>query len=168
MSISQGNAVYASDINTKNAEVTYSGTMPDGADWIQDYIGNNGTIYSHRPSGSLLFQGTFSCGMFGGGYIRIKKWVNNGWNETVCSKDYSWFTNETLKVNSTGPGKYRIYSETAFQFAPIPWYVYCGQSNCEKGKKIVCWDDFKTSLNKVNAGVQITASHANAQKLGNE
>lgn len=35
-------------------------------------------------------------------------------------------------------------------------------------KLIVCWDDFKTSLNKVNTGQPITAALANQQRLGNE
>lgn len=168
MAIAQGGLIYASDVNSINSSASYSGTMSSGADWIQDAIGNNGIVYSHRASGQLLFQGSFKCGWFGGGKFRIKKWVNNGWNETLCSRDFGWNTDETVKVNSTGPGKYRIYSETAFAFNALPWNVYCGQINCQKGKPIVCWDDFKTSLNKVNTGVMITTSHANAQKLGNE
>ena len=168
MSISQGSVIYASDINSVNGNASYSGTLAKGADWIQDSIGNNGVVYSHRASGELLFYGSFSCGIFGGGNFRVKKWVNSGWNETVCSRNFGWNTNETVRVYSTGPGAYRIYSDTAFAFYAIPWSVYCGQINCTKGKKIVCWDDFKTSLNKVNTVVKITTSYANAQKLGNE
>lgn len=168
MAIAQGNIIYASDINNINSNASYSGTLPYGEDWIHNAIGNNGIVYSHRANGQLLFYGYFKCGWFGGGKFRIKKWVNGGWNETLLSRDFGWSTDETINVNSTGPGQYRIYSETAFAFEALPWAVYCGQINCEKGKKIVCWDDFQTSLNKVNTGVKITVSHANAQKLGNE
>lgn len=168
MAITQGGLIYASDINSVNGNPSYSGTLSSGADWIQDSIGNNGIVYSHRASGQLLFYAPFKCGIFGGGKFRIKKWVNGGWNETVYSRDFGWNTNTTVSVNSTGPGAYRIYSDTAFAFNAIPWKVYCGQNTCTKGKPIVCWDDFKSSLNKVNTGVKITVSYANAQKLGNE
>lgn len=168
MAIAVGNVIYASVVNSMNSTKTYSGTLAKGADWIQDSIGNNGQVYCHRASGQSLFVSTFTCGIFGGGKFRVKKWVNGGWNETVFSADYGWNTNASLNIKSTGPGLYRIYSETAFAMNAISWNIYCAQNTCEKGKKIVCWDGFKTSLNKVNTGQPITAALANQQRLGNE
>lgn len=168
MAIAVGNVIYASEVNAVNGNVTYSGTLAKGADWIQNSIGNDGQVYCHRASGQSLFVATFKCGAFGGGKFRIKKFINGGWNETVYSRDFGWNTNASLDVKSTGPGRYRIYSETAFAFNVIPWKIYCAQNTCEKGKFIVCWDGFKTSLNKVNTGQPITAALANQQRLGNE
>ena len=165
MTFYQGTLISASDLNSKNSECSLSGTLPDSADKIQDSIGNNGVVYSHRPSGALFFSARFKCGWFGGGKLRIKKWVNGGWNETVYSADFGWNTNKTVNVNSTGPGQYRIYSETAFQFAAIPWYIYCGNSGCNRGSKLTVYDDLKSSINTL-PGTIITATLCNSQRVG--
>lgn len=166
MSISQGSKITASDINSVNSNVSYSGTLPDSYAHIENNIGNNGERYIHRTSGQAIFQASFSCGWFGGGKFRVKKWVSGGWNETVYSRDFGWNTNETVTVNSTGPGRYRIYSETDFQFAAIPWKIWCAHNTVSSGEKIYCFDDFTSSGNKVHTGDRITVSYANAQKIG--
>lgn len=163
-----GNNINSIIVNSINSLVTYSGTLSKGADWIQDSIGNNGVVYSHLPYGKVLFWGHFECGAFGGGKFRVKKWIDGGWNSEIYSKDFGWNTNTDVQVQSTGPGAYRIYSETAFAFNALPWSIYCGQTNCSTGLPIVCWDDFKSSLNKVNTGQLITADLANKQRLGDE
>lgn len=165
--IAQGELVYASDILSANSEPTYSGTMPSGADWIQDYIGNDGMFYTHRESGEGLFYGHFTCGAFGGGKFRIKKWVNNGWNETISNWDFGWNANTEKTWTSTGPGLYRVYSETAFAMNDIPWRVYCGQiSGISRGDPIILYDDFRSSLNTITTDVKITAAYANSQRMG--
>ena len=168
MAVSSGQLIKASDINSINDGVSLSGTMPDAANSIQYYIGNNGHVFSHRPYGATLFQASFSNGMFGGGRLVVERWANGIAVETICDEQMGWFTDRTITVNSRGPSEYRIYSADNWQFAPIPWKIWCGQSDCQVGKKIVCWDGFKSSLNKVNSGSLITATLANAQRLGNE
>lgn len=168
MSIGIGQEVFASDIVARNSEPTYSGTLPDSADWIQDSIGNDGMFYSHRASGQPLFHAIFRNGAFGGGEFRIRKWVNDGWNETISDWNFGWNVNEDLTWNSTGPGLYRVYSNTAFQFAAIPWEIWCGQNTgISRGDPIILWDDFRSSLNQVGTGTtKITASLANSQRMG--
>lgn len=165
LTFSQGTALSADYLNAKNSEVSLSGTLGDSADWIQDSIGNNGIIFSHRPAGTLLFSGHFRCGWFGGGRFRIYKWINGGWNETVYAVNFGWNTNTTVNAYSTGPGAYRICSETAFQFAAIPWYIYCGQTDCTRGKHLTVYDGFRSSINTL-PGTLITPDLCNAQRVG--
>lgn len=168
MAIAQGNVIYASEVNAVNNNASLSGTLSAGADWIQNSIGNDGVVWCHRSAGQRLFEASMTCGIFGGGKFRIKKFVNGGWNETIYSKDYGWNANDNAKVNSTGPAAYRIYSETAFAMNAISWRIYCAQNDCTAGKRIVCWDGFQNTLNKVNTGQPITAALANQQRLGYE
>lgn len=165
MAFTQGQLITASELNSVNGGVSISGTMSDSADWIQDWVGNNGVFYSHRPAGTLLFSAYFRCGWFGGGQLRIVKWVNGGWNETVCARDFGWSTNETVNVNSTGPGQYRVYSNTAFQFAPISYYIYCGQTDCARGKYLTYYDGFQSSINTLR-GTSLSVSACNSQRMG--
>ncbi|AEC02363.1 hypothetical protein [Parasphaerochaeta coccoides] len=154
------------DIFIRNSDVSLSGTLPDSADWIQDSIGNNRIIYSHhRPTGVLLFSTYFRCGWFGGGHFRIYKWIHGGWNETVYAANFGWNTNTTVNANSTGSGQYRICSETAFQFVTISWRIYCGQTDCTKGKHLTVYDGFRSSINTL-PGTLITPSLCNSQRVG--
>jgi len=165
MSFAQGSLITASELNSVNSGVSLSGTMSDSADWIQDWIGNSGIFYTHRPAGSLIMTAYFRCGWFGGGNFRVAKWVNGGWNEMVYSANYGWSTNTTAYVYSTGPGQYRAYSDTAFQFAAIPWSIYCGQTDCTTGKYLTVYDGFQSSINTLS-GTSLTASICNSQRVG--
>ncbi|MGX8678406.1 MAG: hypothetical protein ACQGQO_04785 [Sphaerochaetaceae bacterium] len=165
MAFSSGDLITASGLNEINGSASFSGTLGDSSDWIQDSIGNNGIFFSHRPAGSLLFTGYFKCGWLGGGKFRIKKWVSGGWNETVYSADFGWNTKTTVNVSSTGPGQYRAYSESAFQFAAIPWSIFCGQTDCTTGKFLTVYDGFRSSINSL-PGTLITAALCNSQRAG--
>lgn len=159
--------ITASKLNSENAEMGYfEGTLPDSSDWIEDYIGNDGIVYSHVSAGKPLFWARFKCGLFGGGKFRIVKWVNNGWNETVYSIDFGWNTNTSITINSTGPGKYRIYSASAFQFAAIPWKIWFGQTDCKVGAQLVEWNNWKTSLLHKETEELITVSKLNSGYIG--
>lgn len=171
MSIAQYQQILASDIVSVNTPPTFTGTLPSGADWLQDNIGNNGQFYTHRESGEDIFYGHFKCGWFGGGNFRLKKWVNDGWNETISDWNFGWSSDNALTWQSTGPGLYRAYSDTAFQFDALPWKIWCGQiSGINRGDKIVLWDSFTSSLEKypLSSDTKITVNLANAQRMGAE
>ncbi|MGP1508557.1 MAG: hypothetical protein ACTTJW_06745, partial [Sphaerochaeta sp.] len=70
-----GDLITASKLSNENYNNYgyFEGTLPDGSDWIEQYIGNNGQVYSHVASGTTLFWGRFRCGLFGGGKLRVKK-----------------------------------------------------------------------------------------------
>ncbi len=163
-----GDLITASKLGSENYDHYgyFEGPLGDSADWIQDSIGNNGQVYSHVASGTTLFWGRFRCGWFGGGKLRVKKWVNGGWNETILSRDFGWNTNEEIRAYSTGPGLYRIYSETAFQFAAIPWWVEFGQTSFIAGQKIVKWDDKFSSLGTRSEGVLLTVAQLQSGYIG--
>ena len=165
MAFTQGQLITASGLNVVNDGISISGNFPVSADWIQDYIGNNGIIYSHRPPGALLFHIRLDCGWFGGGKFRVVKWVNGGWNETLASSNYGWSTHTDVNVNSTGPGQYRIYFDTAAQFDSTSWQIYCGQTDCMVGKHLTVYDGFYSSLNTL-PGTIITAYVCNSQRVG--
>ena len=163
-----GDLITASKLGNENYNNYgyFEGTLPDGSDWIEQYIGNNGQVYSHVASGTTLFWGRFRCGLFGGGKLRVKKWVDNGWNETILSKDFGWNTNEEVRAYSTGPGLYRIYSETAFQFSAVPWWIEFGQTGLIAGQKIVKWDDKFSSLGTRGKGTLLTLSELQSGYIG--
>jgi hypothetical protein len=165
MAFTQGQLITASGLNSVNGGVSLSGGFPGGADWIQDYIGNSGIVYSHRPAGSLLFHIRLDCGWFGGGYLRVVKWVSGGWNETLASPNYSWNTHTDVNVNSTGPGQYRIYFDTAAQFDGTSWQIYCGQTDCTRGKYLTYYDGFQSSINTLR-GTSLSVSACNSQRMG--
>ena len=160
----RGEILYASSLNSINGQATYSGTMPSGADEISDYLPNNGYIYSHRPSGQLLFTAHFECGIFGGGNFRAQQYINGSWN-TICSEDMSWNTDKTVNVYSNGPGYYRFYSDTNFQFESIPWSLYCGDNGISKGDYLTIYDDFTLSSDSLK-DTPITAILINTQRCG--
>ncbi|MFA7189044.1 MAG: hypothetical protein WC117_03035 [Sphaerochaetaceae bacterium] len=165
MAFSQGQLITAAELNNVNSGASKSGTLASGADWLQDSIGNDGVFYTHRQSGALIFTATFKCGAFGGGKFRIKKWVDGAWNETVCSRDFGWNTNTTVNVTGTGPGAYRAYSETAFAFNAVPWSIYCGQTDCTRGKYLTYYDGFQSSINTLR-GTSLSVSACNSQRVG--
>lgn len=162
-----GEFITQSRLNVENRNYgKFSGQLGDSADWIQNSIGNNGQVYSHAAAGSVLFQGRFDCGWLGGGKFRIKKWVNGGWNETRLARDFGWNTHETVTATSSGEGLYRIYSETAFQFAAIPWTIWFGQTSFIAGQKIVKWDDKFSSLGTREAGARLTVAQLQSGYIG--
>lgn len=162
--MNQGDIIYAADLQTLNSAVSYSGTLADSANHIQDSIGNDGYVYSHRPSGSVLFTVKLKNGLFGGGTLKVDRLVNGSWTN-IYSHQFGWSTDTTVSISSQGAGEYHIYSSDNWQFAAAPWTIYCGQSDAAQGKYLTVWDDFKTSLNSLQ-GTSITAALCNAQRVG--
>lgn len=159
-----GDLLTQDSLRAINSNATYTGTLPLNADKIQDSIGNNGVVYSHRASGELLFTCKLQVGIFGGGKLNVDMLVNGSWSN-IYSKKFGWYTDETVNVKSQGEGCYRIYSAENFQFSAIPWSIYCGQvSNLQRGHFLCIFDDFKTSANKIQG--LITASLCNSQRVG--
>lgn len=167
MAFAKGDLITATGLNSVNASAgRFTGTNPSGGDNIQDSIGNNGIFYSHVRSGGLLFHVRLDCGLFGGGHYKCVKWVNGGWNETVKDDGGSWNTHMDSYVYSTGPGKYRVYSTTAWQYDAAPWQAYFGQTDCTAGDFLVEWDNKFTSLNRKTGGSPLTAARLNSGYIG--
>lgn len=52
-----GESITASKLGNENYNNYgyFEGTLPDSSDWIENYIGNNGQVYSHVAAGTTLF-----------------------------------------------------------------------------------------------------------------
>jgi len=164
MSFAVGTEISAVNLNTVNNNYSYRTTMPKNADYIEDYVGNNGYFYSHRQSGQLLFHCHFGCGAFGGGHLRIGK-VINGSLQTIYSKDMGWNTSVDVNFNSTGEGRYRVWSDTKFQFAQTYPTIYCADNKVASGDRIIIYDAFFISLNRLS-GQELKAATLNTGRCG--
>jgi len=78
----------------------------------------------------------------------------------------SWNTHKDSSAYSTGPGKYRVYSTTAWQYDAAPWQAYFGQTDCAAGDFLVEWDGKYASLNRRTAGSPLTVDRPNSGSVG--
>ena len=153
----KGQEAIAYTINALNAKPSFSINMHDGSS-IQDELGNSGIIYSHRPSGSVLVRiARYSSGNM---TAKVFRFFDDSWS---LVDEVSLYNVSEAVIRSQGPSKYMVVGSSETNGI---CEIYCGQSDCEKGEKIICWDDFKSSLNKVNTGEPITAKLANEQRIG--
>lgn len=175
MAVSVGDSISASIVNSLNSSATYSGSFTSSFQKIEDLLGNGGEFYSHRPSGSTILYVTNVKSFFGLGYFFLEKYVNGQWtgmpSGTISGDGPTWISiassATTKSLNSSGPGRYRL-TTSGLLVSGGTWSVYCGQTDIQSGQKVICWDDFKSSLNKVNSGSLITAALGNAQRIGGE
>lgn len=157
---SSGTLITAALMNSINSDATISFTVAKGADRIQDYVGNSGCFYSHRPNGALLVSmPSIKCGAFGGGHFYIKKYVDGAWT-TLKSWSWGWNTNTSINFNSTGPGYYQVYSSD-WAMNAISGTIYCGDTACAVGGKIRLANTWQTNSGGYISGGLITADLAN-------
>lgn len=174
MAVSAGITISASVVNSLNSQPTFGGAYTAAAQNIEDLLGNGGEFYSHRPSGSTIISVTNVKSGFGMTLFILEKYVNGEWigapSGTITGDGPTWFIVEMSSVskslNSTGPGRYRLTNGFSMLTAQGTWGVYCGQTDIQVGQKVICWDDFQSSLNQVNSGNSITAALANAGRIG--
>lgn len=163
-----GELITASKLNSENWSNYgyFGGTHPDAADWIQNSIGNGGQVYTHIKAGSVFFHMRLDNGWFGGGKFSVRKWVNGGWNETLISTEYGWNTHTDVNIKSTGPGLYKISSDSPFEFAAIPWWVEFGDNDCQVGEHLVEYDKWNASLLPKPGGAPLTVSKLQSGYIG--
>lgn len=162
----QGEHITASKLNTINVKAYRAVSFPGGADWIQDYLGNEGKWYSHVPSGSVVFKMRMDCGWFGGGRLIVERLDASG-NviNTLYDIEHSWNTHKDIVVNSVGQGWYRARSGTAFQIDATTLYCYAYQIDCTQGHLLTLWDNPLNSGNR-RTGTLITVSELNSGLCG--
>lgn len=157
----RGELITASKMNTWNSGATIEFSMPAGADYPQNYIGNGGCFYCHRVSGrTMLFIASITCGWFGGGNAVLEMWVNGAWT-TLKSWSWGWNTSTSIKEESRGPGYYRFRSTDTWELDAVSGKIYCGDINCTTGGKIRCTDVWTANNGGYISGGLITADLAN-------
>lgn len=160
MSFTAGQIIYASDLNTYNKSFKYY-NYTDKASGLSGDPYTSSQFYCHT-GGKIYFHTAKSIAWLGGTTAGVQQLVNNSWT-TRWSQGYHEGYHE-YTYNITQDGWYRANGNSSMG-VEVVYEFYCGQGDCKEGEKLVIYDDFATSGNRILDTI-ITDDLLNAARIG--
>lgn len=160
MAFTAGQIITASDLNTYNKSFRYynyfdkaTGLSGDPHTSSRYYCHTGGKIYFHTEA-SILWPGGCTAG--------VQQLVNGSWTNK-WKQDYGTGYH-SYTYNITQDGWYRA-NGTASLNVGVYYEFYCGQGDCKEGEKLVIYDDFATSGNRISDTI-ISEDLLNKARIG--